>query len=106
MRCFGGLLLLAGLAVLAADAQVSGRVTGSVVDASGAATPSAVVSLYLSGGLRPLLSVKTTNGGLYSFMGVRPGDYDLTVAATGFVTATVRGISVDPARETLSLIHI
>jgi hypothetical protein len=33
-------------------------------------------------------------------MAVRPAYYDLTVEAAGFVKTTLRGISVDPARET------
>ena len=49
---------------------------------------------------KPLLSVKTSGQGLYHFIGVRPADYDLTVDATGFVKAAVRGITVDAARET------
>src|SRR5205823_4639455 len=34
------------------------------------------------------------------FIGVRPAYYDLSVQAKGFLKTTLRGISVDPARET------
>ncbi|HYW47376.1 MAG TPA: TonB-dependent receptor [Bryobacteraceae bacterium] len=81
-------------------AQFSGRVTGSVIDSSGAAVPGAEVDLILAGGKRPLLSVKTSVEGLYNFIGVRPADYDVAVTAQGFVTTTVRGLTVDAARET------
>jgi hypothetical protein len=81
-------------------AQFSGRVTGSVVDSSGAVVPAAEVELYLAGGQRPLLTAKTSTDGSYNFIAVRPAYYDLTVEAAGFVKTTLRGISVDPARET------
>jgi hypothetical protein len=94
------LLLLGLVPVLPLAAQFSGRVTGSVVDSSGAVVPAAEVELYLAGGQRPLLTTKTSTDGSYNFIAVRPAYYDLTVEAAGFVRATLRGISVDPARET------
>src|SRR5690242_9418557 len=100
MRCTSRLPALALLACLAAEAQFSGRIAGSVVDASGAAVPGAEVLLYLSGGSKPLLSTKTTGEGLWRFIGVRSAYYDLSVSAKGFATSTLRDIAVDPARET------
>ena len=100
MRFTCGLLLLGVLPVLPLAAQFSGRVTGSVVDSSGAVVPAAEVELYLAGGSRPLLTTKTSTDGWYNFMAVRPAYYDLTIEAAGFVKTTLRGISVDPARET------
>src|SRR5215470_10755971 len=82
------------------NAQFSGRVSGTVMDATGAVIPDAQVDLYLAGGSRPLLSAHTTAEGLYSFIGVRPAEYDLSVEVPGFVRATVRRIVVDPGRET------
>ena len=83
MRIACGLLFLGFLQVLPVSAQFSGRVTGAVVDGSGSAVPGATVDLYLTGGQKPLISVKTTAEGLYHFIGVRPADYDLTVDAKG-----------------------
>jgi hypothetical protein len=100
MRYVCGLLLLSLVGVLRVSAQFSGRVTGSVADSSGAVVPGAEVELYLAGGKRPLLTAKTSSDGSYNFIGVRPTYYDLTVEAAGFVKTTLRGISVDPARET------
>jgi len=88
------------LGVLPAAAQLSGRISGSVADQSGAAAPGATVNLYLAGGDRPLLSTTTAADGTYNFIGVRSADYDLTVEATGFLKYTLRGIVADPARET------
>ena len=48
------MLVVALLAGLPASAQFSGRVTGSVVDASGAVIAGADVELYLAGGRKPL----------------------------------------------------
>jgi hypothetical protein len=99
MKKYVLLLVLFALAI-PANAQFSGRVSGSVVDSTGGSVPNAKVDLYLAGGSSPLLSTTTTAEGLYSFLGVRPEEYDLTVEVPGFNKATVRKIVVDPARET------
>src|SRR5580698_10880253 len=101
MRWFHGFLLLfILLPVIPAFAQIDGRITGSVVDVSGAAVPGAEVDLLMVGGKKPLLTSKTSADGLYHFIGVRPGYYDLAVQAAGFVRTTLNNVSVDPARET------
>jgi len=84
----------------AAMAQVTGRISGSVVDASGAAVPNAQVQLLLPGGKSAIFTVSTTAEGLYTFTGVQPGMYDIAVQAGGFAAASVRGVDVDPIRET------
>ncbi|MBZ5618511.1 MAG: TonB-dependent receptor [Acidobacteriia bacterium] len=88
------------LLVPMAFSQVNGTLSGSVVDASGAAVPNAQVRVLLPGGATAVLSGKTTNEGLYSFIGVRPGMYDISVDATGFVTAVRHEVRVEPIRET------
>jgi hypothetical protein len=99
MRFACALLSVFGLGALPAAAQFSGRLSGSVVDASGAAVPGATVNLYLAGGAKPLLTTTTSSDGLFNLLGVRPADYDLSVEAQGFLKATIRGITVDAARE-------
>jgi hypothetical protein len=91
------LLLLGGTP---AAAQLSGRLSGAVVDSSGAAVPGAKVNLFLAGGSKPLLVATTSSEGLFNMLGIRPADYDLTVEAPGFLRATIRDITVDAARET------
>ena len=81
-------------------AQVTGRISGSVTDSSGAAIPNATVNLLLPGGAKPVLATVTTPEGLFSFTNVRPIAYDLTVESKGFLKYTLRGLKVDPARET------
>src|SRR4051812_8575704 len=95
-RC---LLLFAALAP-SALAQVTGRVSGSVTDATGAAIPNAAVSLSLAGGAKALLATVTTGEGLFSFTSVRPERYDLTVESRGFLKYTLRGVKVDTGTET------
>ena len=81
-------------------AQVTGRITGSVTDSSGAAIPNATVNLLLTGGAKPVLTTVTTPEGLYSFTNVRPESYDMTVESSGFLKYSLRGVKVEPARET------
>src|SRR6476660_6800977 len=81
-------------------AQVTGRITGSVTDSSGAAIPNATVNLLLAGGAKPVLTTVTTPEGLFSFTNVRPESYDMTVESSGFLKYSLRGVRVDPARET------
>jgi len=100
MRHVGGVFLLFFLVGQPSFCQTSGRISGSVIDPSGASVPGADVSLLLGGGQRPQLTATTTADGQFNFIGVRPGEYDVVIAAPGFVTVTLRKIGVDPARET------
>jgi hypothetical protein len=81
-------------------AQVDGRLTGSVVDPSGAAVPDATVNVYLPGGATPILTTKTTSAGIFDFTSVRPGLYRVEVAANGFAGISQTDVAVDPARQT------
>ena len=92
--------LVAVLSVSSLLAQVTGRLTGSVVDSSGAAIPGAAVNVFLTGGSRPVLTGSTSSDGLFSFSGVQAGTYDLVIDATGFAKSVIRAVKIDPARET------
>ena len=94
------LLFAMVLGCIPACAQFSGRLSGSVLDASGAPVAGANVGLYLLGGTKPVLSTATARDGGWRFTGIRPTDYDVTVEAPGFAKSALRSISVDPARET------
>src|SRR6185369_8420535 len=100
MRYLCGIVLASLFLATSANAQMSGRISGSVIDASGAAVGGADVDLYLAGGEKPLLVSKTSADGLYNFIGVRPAEYDLSISAKGFLRTVHRGITVDMARET------
>jgi hypothetical protein len=81
MRFVCGLALAALLGGIPASAQFSGRVSGTVVDTSGAAIPGADVELFVAGGKKAVLATKTGADGGYHLIGVRPADYDLAVSA-------------------------
>ncbi len=81
-------------------AQVTGRVTGTVTDGSGAVIAGAAVNLILPGGSAPVVTTSTNIAGLFVITGVRPDFYDLVAEAKGFVPITIRNLKVDPARET------
>src|SRR5436305_3189169 len=81
------------------NAQLTGRLTGSVVDPSGAAIPNASVGLYLPGGASALLSTQTNAEGFFDFTAVRPDLYNLVVDSAGFMKFQMTGVKVDPARQ-------
>ena len=87
------------LPVIAA-AQVTGRLSGSVTDPSGAPIPGATVNVYLPAGNTPVHTASTSTEGIFSFGSVRPADYDLSVDSAGFARVMLRGVKVDPSRET------
>src|SRR5216684_5375746 len=80
--------------------QVAGRVTGLVVDATGAAIPNATVNLQIAGSDSKVFSTVTTSTGDFTLLSVRADSYDLVVEAPGFLKATIKGLKVDPGRET------
>ena len=85
---------------LPAFGQSTGSVSGRVLDQTGADIPGAVVEAYLAGGSRAVLTGETTSEGLFHLAGVQPGSYDVAVEAPGFQRRVIRGVKVDPARET------
>ena len=90
--------LIAGLTTLVA--QVTGRISGTVVDPSSAVVANANVHLLLPDGKTAVLTTTTTSEGIYSFLGVQPGTYTVSVEAKGFSTSTMAGVIVSPIRET------
>ncbi len=80
--------------------QVSGRITGTVTDASSAAVPGATVNIFVPGGVKPVYSTTTSAEGSFQVAGVRVGEYDLSVSSNGFSEYKLQGVKVDPARAT------
>jgi len=93
------MLALCLLCLTPLGAQVTGRLTGRVVDTSGAGIPGVEVTLLLAGQSRPILTAVTTSDGLFSLSGVRPEIYDVMVEAKGFRKQKVRSVKIDPASE-------
>jgi hypothetical protein len=95
-NCFIGALALASCL----SAQVTSRLTGSIVDPSGSVVPNAVVEVFMPGGTKPLLTATATGDGLFAFSGVSAGTYDVTVGAPGFRKHTDRGVVLTAGVET------
>ena len=91
---------IALLLAASAAAQVNGRLTGTVVDATVALVPNAKVSVYLTGGQDAVFTLNTTTEGRYDFASVRPAFYRLKVEAIGFITVVLESVKIDPGRET------
>ncbi|MGA8556308.1 MAG: carboxypeptidase regulatory-like domain-containing protein [Candidatus Acidiferrales bacterium] len=73
---------------------VGGRISGTVKDASGAVVPKAAVSITdTSTGLTQ--SVITDEKGVYSFLEVQVGHYELVVTANGFKPYQLKAIVID-----------
>ena len=91
-------LLLGGVLLYAQSS--TGRVTGSVTDATGAAVPGATVDLLRSDSTVAVQTMQTTSDGLFNFSAVQPGTYDITVKSPGFGNYAYRGLVVEPSVET------
>ena len=74
-------------------AAQGGQVSGTVVDATGAVLPGATVTL--AGDPAGVRSAVSDLAGRFTFTGVPPGVYTLTVFLSGFGQATVDGVEVE-----------
>src|ERR1039458_10882855 len=90
-------LLMVGSVV--ARAQVSGSISGTVVDATGASVSSAVVTLKNTDRDHVERILNTNKVGFYSATSLPLGNYSLTVAMKGFKTASVTGIVLNASDE-------
>lgn len=86
LAIFGAALLFSATV----NAQVAGRVSGAVVDGTGAGVPDATVSLELPGSGAAAYTTKTSAAGDFTLLTVNPLSYDLVVEAKGFITAKSR----------------
>ncbi len=90
-------LLAAGLIVLSAATLIAqsgrGGISGTVLDATGAVVPAAkVIAKDTAKGTA--LSTVTTAAGVYSFVSLAPGTYEVTVSREGFQTSLQKNIRV------------
>ncbi len=90
-----GFILWASLAALAQD---SGVITGSVRDNSGAAIPNATVTSSNESGTLSRTTVSNSDGE-YSVPGLPAGIYDLTITASGFRTFEAKGVVLRVAQK-------
>lgn len=82
------------------SAQITSRLSGTVIDQSGAAVPAATVDVLLPDGAKPILTTTTTAEGIFAFTGISAGTYDVVIAAAGFRKSTQRGVILTAATET------
>src|ERR1022692_3959559 len=75
---------------------VTGSISGSVVDKSGATIASARLTLVniANGGQR---TTQTNEAGQFVISSVDPGEYSITVQATGFKTLQRNGVILSPS---------
>ena len=89
-----GILLLffaSFTADLLGQASVSGKITGVVIDAQGAAVQGATVTATGPALLKPK-TFKSVNGGVYELEDLPPGEYQITASMMGFKGFVERGI--------------
>src|ERR1039458_6036496 len=84
-------LLMAGSA-LSRGQEISGRVSGTVVDATGASVSGAVVTLTNTDRAYVERTVKTDKVGYYTATSLPLGNYSVMIATKGFKTASVTGL--------------
>ena len=89
----GFLFFLPGAAVVWAQLPSNGQVTGTVMDATGAAVAGADVSL-IDRATSASQRSKTNSSGNFVFNAVVPGTYDITADASGFQRAVVQNVLV------------
>ena len=75
-------------------AAAGGSITGSVTDATGAVVPSAKLKL-VNQAQKTTYSVLSNAQGIFSFLNLPVGQYELTVSATGFSSKKLTGLIVD-----------
>src|SRR5260370_34248041 len=88
-------LLLALLILPLGSAQTSsGRIAGTVTDASGAPVPNASVSMRQVA-TNTSKKIKTSSSGVYDEPLLLPGTYEITVEAPGLAPQIARGIRLE-----------
>ncbi len=92
-RIFLLLSLLLSLSAIAFAQAGRGAISGLIIDPSGAIIPGArVTALNQATGVR--VAAQSSAAGLYSFVSLSPGQYEVSVTASGFATAVHKNIAV------------
>jgi len=86
------------VSILPAQSIISGDITGTVTDPSGAVLPSAVVTL-LNTGTGTTQSAVTNAQGVYRFALLSPGNYSISVTASGFRKARQTNLQVQAGQS-------
>src|SRR5436309_1146669 len=81
--------------------NISGSMSGRIIDAQGAAVPAAVITA-VEPNKRITVSTRTNEQGEFIFPALQPGSYTLSAEAQGFKKLTRTAIALD-ANDKLSL---
>lgn len=81
----------------AAQSSVSGSISGTVTDSSGAVIAGAVVKVTNTDRGEVIRTLKTTSAGFYSADSLPLGTYSVTVSAPSFATSVVTGVVLHAA---------
>ncbi len=97
-KCMFALWIAIGLALCPplaeAQSSVSGSISGTVTDSSGAAIQGAIVKLTNTDRGAVQATQKTNSAGYYTAGSLALGSYSITVSAPGFKTETVTGLAL------------
>src|SRR5690348_6274893 len=96
-RLLLGAALLATSGAVVAYAQLTGQITGTITDPSGAAVGTAAITVVNeSTGIR--WNAKSNQDGIYTVPLLQPGNYRIEVKAPGFRTVSRSGIQLTVAQ--------
>src|SRR4051794_26516521 len=98
--CCSLLLIVSGAV---AQANITGSISGSVTDASGAVIPNAKVTVTNTDQNRVERVVKTDQSGVYSAPVIPAGIYSISVEAPGFKKTQKNGITLNIADKRTEL---
>src|SRR5579862_8950938 len=93
LRYWPALVLVAAVLLLPSAApkvwaqSLTGSIVGNVTDSSGASVPDAAVTITETG-TQQIRRSTTNTVGSYDFEAVQPGQYDVKISKTGFITTT------------------
>lgn len=75
-----------------------GTISGEVTDPTGAVVAGAAVKLIKSDTQQEVRAVTTNNSGVYQFLEIEPGVYDVVITATGFNETHLKDAALEPNR--------
>jgi hypothetical protein len=105
IRNFAAYVILLGICALAAHAQSTASLSGTVTDPSGAVVANAKVTVHsLETSLDRI--VNTDSAGLFDVPSLQPGDYKIQATATGFSNYVVPKVTLDVDRQVTVNMHL
>src|SRR3954471_2760671 len=88
------LVLMTSMLLVPVWALAQGSITGVVRDASGAVLPGVTVEAASPALIEKVRSAVTDGSGQYRIVDLRPGEYSVTFALTGFTTMRREGVEL------------